>query len=166
MPSLFLPQRFRRLNKTLLRSPDQQTNIPHELGHSGCLANAQDDRSLRWIEQLDDVHPRVAFADLLLNTTQALSTLHPTSRAFGDYLRKLMAVCGRLEVVPQSHMLLPTLLETTGWPIAARGSCDAYEGTYNGSKVCVKRLRIYSGERQKNVKNVGDRYNAFFPAFL
>ena len=50
--------------------------------------------------------------------------------------------------------MLPTLytLPSTGLnighqPVASGGPGDVYEGTFNGSKVCVKRLRVHSKDR-------------------
>ena len=48
-------------------------------------------------------------------------------------------------------MILPTLYTPTSQvltigrqPVASGGSGDVYEATFNGLKVCVKRVRVYS----------------------
>lgn len=61
-------------------------------------------------------------------------------------------------------MLPASLLNVTEWPIASRGSCDVYEGLLNDSKVCVKRLRIYSAEGSKDAERV--RYKHYHLSLL
>jgi len=51
-------------------------------------------------------------------------------------------------MLPVSH------LNTSERPVASNGSCDVYEGRFDGSKVCVKRLRVYSMEGPTDVKRV------------
>lgn len=68
-------------------------------------------------------------------------------------------MCGSQKILPQSHILQDDfVLNTAEFPIASRGSCDVYEGLLNGSKVCIKRLRVYSVEGPKDVKRVGYQY--------
>ena len=42
-------------------------------------------------------------------------------------------------------------------PVASGGSGDVYEGWLDDSKVCVKRVRIYSKDGPENVTKVGRR---------
>ncbi|KAF9647770.1 kinase-like protein [Thelephora ganbajun] len=42
---------------------------------------------------------------------------------------------------------------TAEWPIASGSSCDVYEGFLGDSKVCVKRLRIYSSDGEERAKH-------------
>ena len=60
-------------------------------------------------------------------------------------------------MLPQSHVLQNSLLNVYERPIAARGPYDVYEASFNGSKVWVKRLRIYSGEGAGDVTRVSFR---------
>jgi hypothetical protein len=39
-----------------------------------------------------------------------------------------------------------SLLNIGHHPVASGGSGDVYEGTFDGSKVCVKRIRVYSND--------------------
>ena len=63
-------------------------------------------------------------------------------------------MCGCRKTVPRSCMLPGSLPLTAKWPIASRGSCDVYEGFLGDSKVCVKKLRIYSNDKEEKAKRV------------
>ena len=75
-------------------------------------------------------------------------------------------MCGDLKILPRSHVLSISLLKTGEWPISSRGPCDAYEGILNGSKVCVKRLRVYSNGEPEAAKHVCNRRFYISPSFL
>jgi hypothetical protein len=47
-------------------------------------------------------------------------------------------------ILPTSLTPSASLLDTEHYPVASGGSGDVYEGTFNGSKVCVKRIRACS----------------------
>jgi len=72
-------------------------------------------------------------------------------------------VCGDLRILPRSHVLPISLLTTSEWPILSRGPCDMYEGVFNGSQVCVKRLRVYSNGEPEAAKNVCNRRYSISP---
>ena len=57
-------------------------------------------------------------------------------------------------ILPTSYTLLPSQLKTDCLPLASGSSSDTYEGTLNGSKVCVKRVRVYTKEGPEQVTKV------------
>ena len=57
-------------------------------------------------------------------------------------------------ILPTSYTLSPSLLNIDRWPVAWRGSDDVYEGTLDGSSVCVKRVRVYSNDGPKKTTKV------------
>ena len=57
-------------------------------------------------------------------------------------------------ILPTSHVLSSSLLNIGRSPVASGGSGDVYEGTLNGSKVCVKRIRMYSKDGPKEATKV------------
>jgi hypothetical protein len=61
-------------------------------------------------------------------------------------------------MLPQSHVLPNTLLNVYERPIAARGPYDVYQASLGGSKVWVKRLRIYSTAGSTDVTRVRHGY--------
>jgi hypothetical protein len=46
--------------------------------------------------------------------------------------------------IPSSHILSTDLLNIDKRPFASGGFSDVFQGMYNGSEVCVKRLRVSS----------------------
>lgn len=74
--------------------------------------------------------------------------------AFRKCLRELGRVCGARNRLPQSYILESSLSIPNKYPVASGGSGDVYEGSLNGSKVCVKRLRIYAGDESPGAKKV------------
>jgi hypothetical protein len=49
-------------------------------------------------------------------------------------------------ILPTSHTPSASLLNIGHHPVASGGSGDVYEGTFDGSEVCVKRIRVYSND--------------------
>ena len=47
-------------------------------------------------------------------------------------------------ILPASFHLSPDLLGTASYPFTSGGCGDMYEGTLDGSKVCIKRVRMYT----------------------
>jgi len=64
-------------------------------------------------------------------------------------------------ILPTSYTLLSRHLDISPRPVASGGSGDVYEGTLDGSKVCVKRVRVYSKEGPTKMTKV--RYFVTFP---
>lgn len=81
-----------------------------------------------------------------------LNDLDPASLAFGQILRRLQEICKSRMFVPSSHVLRVDLLNTDKSPFASGGFSDVFQGTYGGSKVCVKRLRVSSTSSPERVK--------------
>ena len=63
--------------------------------------------------------------------------------------------------LPTSYTLSSSLLNIDRRPVASGGPGDVYEGTLNGSKVCVKRIRVYSEDGPEKATRV--RYPVVFP---
>jgi len=65
--------------------------------------------------------------------------------------------------LPTSYILSPSLLITSGQPIASGSSGDVYSGTLknSGLKVCVKRVRMYPENGPTETTKV--RYLIAFP---
>ena len=65
-------------------------------------------------------------------------------------LNELRRICGAREILPKSCMLSCSLLTVDRLPFISGSSGDLYEGTLGGTRVCVKRVRMYSeGDRQE-----------------
>ena len=64
---------------------------------------------------------------------------------FQDFLLELREICGVKEVLPKSWNLSESLLGRV------------YKGTFNGSKVRIRRVRTYAGGDPRKVKEVCSR---------
>lgn len=86
---------------------------------------------------------------------QAIKRLDPSGPAFRECLRKLRNICGTRAILPASCTRLPQFSTTDTRP-SAKGDCgDVYEGTLDGSKVSIKRVRVYTEEALQNAAKVG-----------
>ena len=65
-------------------------------------------------------------------------------------------------ILPTSHILSSSILDVGHQPVASGGSGEIYEGTLNGSRVCVKRVRIYSEDGPDKMTRV--HFNAITPS--
>lgn len=72
---------------------------------------------------------------------------HATS-VFQESLRELRKICGVQEVFPESWTLPGSLLGSV------------YEGTFNGSRVRIRRVKMYSGGDPQKIKEVCARCHA------
>ena len=62
-------------------------------------------------------------------------------------------------ILPTSYTPLASLLNIGPYPIVSRGLGDVYEGTLDGSRVSVKRFRVYSKEGPMKVIKVHHQRN-------
>ena len=63
-------------------------------------------------------------------------------------------MCGTRMILPTSYTPPSQDLTVGNRPVASGGAGDVYEGTLNGSKVCVKRVRVYSRDGPEKAKKV------------
>lgn len=159
MSSPALLQQLRLLDESSPQFPDRLSSLLDEYTHNERTADLRDEDWSWLVEYLDNVRPRVVFIDLMPKLAQTLRILLPANPAFRGCLRKLGAICGSREVLPHSYILSTAPANTTKWPFASSGSCDIFEGSLDGSKVCVRRLRMYSAGPQDDAKRVSLRYS-------
>ena len=89
----------------------------------------------------------------LLNLAQTLDNLDPSGTAFRKCLRELRSICSAGVILPTSCTPLSDFLSVDPDPFAGGGYGDVYKGTLGDSKVCVKRMRVYTGDSlQKTAK--------------
>ena len=55
-----------------------------------------------------------------------------------------------MRILPTSYTLSPHLLNIHPQPFTFGGFSDVYHGTFSGSRVCIKRVRVYVQETQDN----------------
>ena len=66
-------------------------------------------------------------------------------------------------IPPTSYTPLASLLNISPYPIVSRGLGDVYEGTLDGSRVSIKRFRVYSKEGPNETIKVHHRHH-YFPS--
>lgn len=75
---------------------------------------------------------------------KALDDLAPTSAAFAELMKQMREVCASYGVIPSSHILPASRLSINKSPFAIGGFSDVFQGKYDGSVVCIKKLRMAS----------------------
>ena len=160
--------RLRHLDRSSPEFPDQVRNLLYEPGYRDYVTGLQDLDDPTWLlEFLDNVRLCVTLTDSPPKLAQALSIIHSTNPAsFRKCLLELRTICSSRNILPQSYTHLGSPPSTHKWPIAARGACDVYEGSIDNSKVCVKRLRIYSSDGPEKAKHVCYQHITPFSARL
>ena len=130
---------------------NQLCNVLHGEEYSRCMTNLQGDDLVRLVDYLDKVRRRrVTFPNSPLKLAQALDNLDPSGPAFRKCLRELRNRCSAGGILPTSYTLSPHLLNVGSEPFASGGRGDVYEGTLDGSRVCIKRVKVYTqGDPQK-----------------
>ena len=136
--------RLRRLDASSPTFHDQVDTILHEEEYRRWMSGLQGEDLMGLVDYLDNVCRRVSLFSSPLNLRQALNALDPGSPAFRKCLREFKNICGPKMILPTSYTVSSQLSNINPHPVASGGSADVYEGTLNGSKVCIKRVRIYS----------------------
>jgi len=135
---------LRHLDTTSPTFQDQVSNILYGEEYTRWVSDIQGEDLMELVDYLDKVGRRISLLRSPLNPHQVLNSLDPAIPAFRKRLRELRNICGSKMILPTSYMVSSNLLDISSRPVASGGSADVYEGTLNGSKVCVKRVRIYS----------------------
>ncbi|KAF9645728.1 kinase-like protein [Thelephora ganbajun] len=106
---------------------DQLCNVLYGEEYVRCVPNLVNDDPVWLIDYLN----------------KALDHLDPSGAASRKCLRELRSICGTRAILPTSYTLSNELLDIGPDPFASGGFGDVYHGTLNGSRVCVKRVRVY-----------------------
>jgi len=138
----FLRQ-LRHLDKSLSDFPDQFSNVLYGEEYKQCVANLQGDDLIWLVDYLDEVCRCVAFPHSQLKPAQALGEFDPSGPTFRKCLRELRSLCGARGILPTSYILSSHPLNINRHPFASGGFSDVYHGVLDGSRVCIKRVRVY-----------------------
>jgi len=63
-------------------------------------------------------------------------------------------MCGTSATLPPSYTISSHLLNIGPDPFASGGYGDVYKGTFSGSLVCIKRVRVYTKDNPKEATKV------------
>ena len=161
MASNDLLQQLHHLNVTSPGFHDQLSNVLYGEGYKKCVSGLQDDDVVQLVDYLDKVCCCAALFHSSLRLPQVLGLLDPASSTSRKCLRELRSTCGTRMILPTSYTVSHSLLSINRQPAASGGSGDIYEGTLNGSRVCVKRVRVYSKYGPGKATKVRHRFNHF-----
>ena len=118
------------------------------------MLNLRGDDLAWFIDYLDKVRRRVIPPRPPLKLAQALDVLESSSAAFRKCLRELRNICGIKGILPASYTLPSRLLNINPDPFATGGYGDVHEGTLDGSRVCIKRVRMYTRDGPRRATKV------------
>ena len=146
-------QQLYHLDQSSIDFHNQLRNVLYGEEYTQCVPSLQSDDLVWLVDYLDKVRCRATFPNSPLKLAQALDVLDPSGPASRKCLRELRNRCGAGGILPTSYTLSPHLLNVGSEPFASGGRGDVYEGTFDGSRVCVKRVKVYTqGDPQKAVR--------------
>ena len=156
MPSPNFPalQRLHQLDKSSPDFHDKLCNVLYGEEYTQCVLILQGDDLVWLVDYLDKVRRYVNFPYSPLKPAQALDDLDPSGPAFRKCLRELKSRCGAGGILPTSYTLSPHLINIGPEPFASGGCGDVYKGILDGSKVCVKRVKMYTRDGPQNAARV------------
>jgi hypothetical protein len=70
--------------------------------------------------------------------------------------KRFRQLCGRVGLLPASHVIQEKFIKTAEHPIAHGGFGDVWEGRYGDKRVAIKALRIYKEGDVQKVRKVTD----------
>jgi hypothetical protein len=147
---------LQQLNRLDISSPgfrDQLDDFLYGEEYKECVRNPQNGDLVWLVEYLDKVHLRVALPRSPLKLAQALDSLDPSCTTSRKCVRELSSICGAAGILPTSYTLSSDL-NISRDPFTEGGYGDVYEGTLGGLKVCIKRVRVYTGDAPEKVIKV------------
>ena len=148
---------LRQLHRFDTSSPtfhDQLSNVLSGEEYERSVRNIEDNDLVLLVDYLDKVRRRIAFPYSPFKPVQALDMLDPASSCFQECLRELRNICGTRMILPSSCTVSSSFLNTGLHPVTSWGPGDLYEGTFDGSKVCVKRVQVYSKDGPEKATKV------------
>ena len=119
------------------------------------VSNLQTNDLLWLADYLDKVRLPASIPRSPLKSVQALDSLSPTSVSFQKCLREFRDICSTKMILPTSYAISSSLLNIGRHPVASGGPCDVYEGTFNDSRVYIKRIRVYSQDDRNKATKAG-----------
>ena len=155
---------LQKLHRLAVSSPDYGGNlyeVLHEEDYRECVANIGGD-DLTWlVDYLDKVCALHRLLHSVLNPAQALDDLESSSEAYRKCRRELRTICGTNGILPTSFTPLSQLQYTGEEPFADGAYGEVFHGTLDGSKVCIKRIKVYTKDSPKKAMKACPRSRCF-----
>ena len=144
-------QQLGQLNGSSPSFHDQLSKVLYGKEYKQCVPDLQRD-DLMLVDYLDKVRRRISSPYSSLKSAQALDCLDPPTAASQKCLHELRTICGARGILPTSYTLSSNHLSVSPNPFAAGWYGDVYEGTLDGSRVCIRRVRVYQEGSQRATK--------------
>ena len=151
------PTALRQLRHRGRSSPDFRNKLSNALSgeeYGGSVPNLQGNDLVALVDHLDKVYRPISLLCFLLKQVQALNILDFVSWGFQKCLRELGNICRTRVILLTSYTLSSLLLKIGRHPVASEGPGDVYEGTLNGSRICVKCVRPHSKDGPEKATKV------------
>ncbi|KAF9779332.1 kinase-like domain-containing protein [Thelephora terrestris] len=117
------------------------TSSPDFLRYLHCLIRSDEkDQYLTSLQGLE----LTRLVDFLDGT---LGVAPVTDDVFRRCIRKLRTICSQHAILPSSYTISGALVRLGDEPVDFGGFSVVWEGTYNGSKVCIKHLKVSEQNR-------------------
>ena len=147
-------QKLYHLDRSSPDFHDQLSNVLYGEEYQKCVLDVNlHGEDLVWlVDYLDKVSHHIPPPHSLLKPVQALDCLNPSSTASRKCQRELRTICGARGILPTSYTLSSDHLSISPDPFAAGGYGDVHEGTLDGLKGCIKRVRVYQEGPQRATK--------------
>ena len=145
-------------------SPDfhnQLSNVLCGEEYRRSVLDLQGDDLVWLVDYLDKVRSHVNFPHPPFKPAQALDALNPSSAASQKCLHELRSICGDRGILPTSYTRSSHLLGIGPNPFASGGYGDVYEGSLDGLRVCIKRVRVYAHDGLQKATKVRFRCRRF-----
>ena len=153
-PSIPALQKLHHLDRSSPSFNAQLSDVLYGEEYKECILGLQRDDLVWLVDYLDKVRRCAALLHSPLKPAQALDDIDSSKAAFRKCLRELRTICGTGTILPTSYTLSSHLLSVSPDPVALGGYGDVHEGTLNGSRVCVKRMRVYAEHGSKEAAKV------------
>ena len=154
-------QKLNNLDRFSSNFQDQLCNILYGKEYTDCVPGLESDDPTWLVNYLDKVCLRVSPTRSTFKPVQTLNVLKPSGVASRKCLHELRSLCGMIRILPTSYTLSSHLLDIHPQPFAIGGFADVYDGTFNGSRVCIKRVRVYLQDDSEKALKVRSRLCCF-----
>lgn len=147
---------LQQLHRLEISSPDFHTKLRNVLygeEYVQCVLNLQGNDVAWLVDYLCEVRSPAALPHFPLRQSQVLDRLDPSSDASRKCLCELRNICGTNAILPTSYTLSSDL-NIDPDPFASGGFGDVYKGTLGGSRICVKRVRVYTRDGPERAERV------------
>ena len=156
MPAPDPLERFRALDISSADFTEEVTKLLLDKEYQKSVPSLRGENLIWLVEFLDNVYLHVPHPPFCLTLTpsQVVDKLDLAHPALSICFFELRSICGTRRIIPRSSTISSAPLSVGDQPFASGGLADVYEGSFNDSKVCVEKVRMYSNRGPQGVEKV------------